>query len=387
MMKSTPLYLDVHILQNVPPSNINRDDTGSPKTARFGGVVRARVSSQAWKKVTRDAFASVLDTSELGQRTTHAVDMIAESIMDKDSDIAFDEARALASSALEAAGIKVSKPDNKHDYPFTGYLLFVGARQADGLASLAIEAKEKGSAVEKKAAKAILDIKQNPALNAIDVALFGRMVADAPDLNVDASVQVAHAIGIDRAETEFDYFTAVDDRAPEDNAGATMIGTNEFTSSTFYRYATVDVSHLYENLGSSLAAQKAAEAFLSAFITSMPTGKQNTFANRTLPSVVVAQFRETQPVSLVNAFEVPVSAKKGESQIRLACKALVKQEKLLDEAFGVDPIQTYVVCACDDADVFSEIAPEGTIGLKELVKRAGEKIGSFLDEREGSSDR
>ena len=215
------LFIDVHILQTVPPSNINRDDTGSPKTARFGGVKRARVSSQAWKKATRDLFPKMLDKNEIGQRTVHAVDMIADIIEELRPDIDYSQAVEAAEKVLSATGINVETKKGN----VTKYLLFISPGQAQALANLAVQSIESGDAVKNKAAKDILDIKKNPLLNAIDVAMFGRMVTDVPDLNVDASVQVAHAIGIGRMEPEFDYFTALDDRSPEDNAGAAMIDT------------------------------------------------------------------------------------------------------------------------------------------------------------------
>lgn len=371
---SKPLYIDIHILQSVPPSNINRDDTGSPKTARFGGVTRARVSSQAWKKATRDLFPNILDEEEIGQRTKRVVELIAECIQNENASIGADTAADFAGKALAATGVKVTKGE-------TGYLLFISPKQAAALAELAIQALNEQKSIDAKVAKTILDIKKRPTLNAVDIALFGRMVADAPDLNVDASVQVAHAIGIGRVEQEFDYFTALDDRAPKDNAGAAMIDTTEFMSATFYRYANVDVFHLYENLGSAAAAKKSIEAFLEAFITSMPSGKQNSFANRTLPAAVVVQLRETQPVSLVNAFETPIAAHKGESQIAKACEALVEQEKALDDAFGVTPLKTYVICASPDAVAICDMTDGTPVNLQGMIEDVGKEISAYLESR------
>ena len=342
------LFIDVHILQTVPPSNINRDDTGSPKSARFGGVKRARVSSQAWKKATRDLFPDMLNEDEIGQRTKYAVDMIAECIDNLLPNVDREQVRDAAEKVLSATGVKGSDGA-------TGYLLFVAPGQARALGELAVESIGAGEAVNKKAAREIFDIKKNPLLNAVDVAMFGRMVADAPDLNVDASVQVAHAIGIGKMEPEFDYFTALDDRSPEDNAGAAMIETTEFTSSTMYRYANIDVLHLCENLGSAQVACRGVEAFLRSFILSMPTGKQNSFANRTLPAVIVIQLRNTQPVSLVNAFEKPVEACGGKSQVEIGCERLGDQAKAIDDAFGTFPQKTLVIVASPDAKALPDL--------------------------------
>ena len=368
------LFIDVHILQTVPPSNINRDDTGSPKSARFGGVKRARVSSQAWKKATRDLFPDVLDEGEIGQRTKYAVAMIAESVLGMLPDIDREQAMDVAAKTLAATGISVKEN-------LTGYLLFVAPGQAKGLEELAVQSIELGEGIDKKAAKEILDIKKRPLLNAVDVAMFGRMVADAPDLNVDASVQVAHAIGIGRMEPEFDYFTALDDRSPEDNAGAAMIETTEFTSATMYRYANIDVLHLCENLGSARVACRGVEAFLRSFVTSMPTGKQNSFANRTLPAAIVIQLRSTQPVSLVNAFEKPVEAHDGKSQVEIGCERLAAQEKAIDEAFGVSPQKTFVIVASPDAKALPDAMPEAVAcNFETAIEEVSSACANFLEE-------
>lgn len=368
------LFIDVHILQTVPPSNINRDDTGSPKTARFGGVKRARVSSQAWKKATRDLFPKMLDKNEIGQRTVHAVDMIADIIEELRPDIDYNQAVEAAEKVLSATGINVETTKGN----VTKYLLFISPRQAQALANLAVQSIESGDAVKNKAAKDILDIKKNPLLNAIDVAMFGRMVTDVPDLNVDASVQVAHAIGIGRMEPEFDYFTALDDRSPEDNAGAAMIETTEFTSATMYRYANIDVRHLCENLGSARVACRGIEAFLQSFIMSMPTGKQNSFANRTLPAAILIQIRDSQPVSLVNAFEKPVEAQSGKGQVEIACERLAAQDKAINSAFGLEPQKSFILVSSPDAKGLPEAIPEAQ--EVNLLKTAVEKISRICSE-------
>lgn len=368
-----PLFIDVHILQTVPPSNINRDDTGSPKTARFGGVKRARVSSQAWKKATRNLFPDALDGDEIGQRTVYAVEMIAQIVEELVPDVDHNQATEAAEKALSATGIKVK--DN-----VTGYLLFISPGQARALANLAAQSIESGDAVDKKAAKEVLDVKKNPLLNAVDVAMFGRMVADAPDLNVDASVQVAHAIGIGKMEPEFDYFTALDDRSPEDNAGAAMIETTEFTSSTLYRYANIDVKHLCENLGSARVACRGVEAFLRSFVLSMPTGKQNSFANRTLPDAIVIQMRASQPVSLVNAFEKPVEAREGKSQVEIACERLAAQEEAIDKAFGARPLKTFAIIASPEAKALAEAMPEADeVDLPTAVREVARICSEYLE--------
>ncbi len=333
--------IDIHVLQTVPPSNVNRDDTGSPKTAIYGGVRRARVSSQAWKRATRTGFAGLIDPTDLGVRTKKVVDLVADHISVQAPELA-DEAADLAVTVLTAAGITVTSPRARRgETPGTaevGYLLFLSVRQAQQLAELAIEAHNTGIPTSKKAAKNAADTGHG-----IDVALFGRMVADATDLNVDAAAQVAHAISVHAVDNEYDYFTAVDDKAPEDNAGAGMIGTVEFNSSTLYRYATVNVDALHKTLGNTAATALATSAFIRSFVTSMPTGKQNTFANRTLPDAVVVTIGDGQPVNLVGAFEEALVASSGATRLSDAARRLTEHSQEIDEAFGSSAVATFVV--------------------------------------------
>lgn len=285
------LYVDFHILQTVPPSCVNRDDTGSPKTAVYGGLPRARVSSQAWKRAMRLLFKNIFEQDELGERTKMVQDTIAQSIREKNGALSPEEAGKLAADALKNADIKNDK-DGKTDV-----LFFISKKQTDALADLALAGE-----TDKKAYKAA--IKELPS---VDMVLFGRMVASDPSLSYDAAAQVAHSISTHAAQTEFDYFTAVDDRAPEDNAGAGHLGTVEFNSSTLYRYAAVNVLELAQQLGAAQAVE-AVRGFAEAMICSMPTGKQNSFANRTLPYAVYVAVRHDQPVNLCGAFEKAVPA-------------------------------------------------------------------------------
>ena len=229
-------FMDIHVIETVPPSCINRDDTGSPKTAIYGGAMRARVSSQCWKKAMRASFADMLPQEEIGKRTKMLHALLADAIRARNPQL---KAEKLAEEALKAAGISLKEDKGAQK---TGALFFISQSQLDALADIAVETE--GGKFDKKACQAAL--KANPA---VDVALFGRMVADDPSLNFDAAAQVAHAISTHAMHNEYDYFTAVDDCAPEDNAGAGHLGTVEYNSSTLYRYATVDVSELASNLG------------------------------------------------------------------------------------------------------------------------------------------
>ena len=318
------LYVDFHILQTVPPSCINRDDTGSPKTAIYGGVTRARVSSQAWKHAMRQAFVeeSLLDEEDVGKRTKKVADLVKEQILALDSELDADK---LAKKALENTGIK---SDDKG----TKALFFMSTAQAKALAVLAVE-----GVADKKQYKDALK-----AAPSMDMALFGRMVADDPSLNYDAAAQVAHSISTHAVKNEYDYFTAVDDCPAEDNAGAGHLGTVEYNSSTLYRYATVNVLELAGQLGAEQAAETV-RAFGEAFLFSMPTGKQNTFANRTLPDAVYVTLREDQPVNLCGAFERAVSRGEQGGYAEASKAALVQYAQQVYASFVEAPAQSFTV--------------------------------------------
>lgn len=342
------LYVDIHVLQNVPPSCINRDDTGSPKTAKYGGAVRARVSSQAWKHEMRTMFKEMLCEEEVGVRTKKISQMIANAIKEIDGKIADEQANKLALNALGNAGIKTDKEG------LSPVLIFFSAAQAKALARLAIhESKDK-----KEYQNAL------KAAPSIDMALFGRMVAADPSLNFDAAAQVAHAISTHAVHNEYDYFTAVDDLIRDEESGAGHLGTVEFNSATFYRYATVNVIELQKNL--EIQTEEAVKCFAEAFIKTMPTGKQNTFANRTLPDFVSIALRTDQPVNLAGAFEKPVSGANG---------YLEESEKRFREYAGT----VYHKFACEPEEVWEF----GEMNISQILEGVKSAVREKLSESRG----
>ncbi len=373
----TRTIVDVHLLQTVPPSNLNRDDTGSPKTATYGGVRRARVSSQAWKRATRRAFDDYLDKSDLGMRTKRVVELLGERIRAEHPEVSVEEAQRSAADVLTAAGIAVKEPRGKKGAPpESGYLLFLSALQIDALARLATETLASEGKPDKKAVQALIKDK-----NSIDLALFGRMVADVTDLNVDAACQVAHALSTHSVETEYDYFTAVDDHKEtdaEEDAGAGMIGTVEFNSATLYRYATIDVDRLRDNLGDDAATERAVGAFLQAFIRAMPTGKQNTFANRTLPDAVVVTVREDQPVSFVGAFEEPIPQTLAGGRVVRSVQRLVDHAQAVEAAYGGAPVKTWVVGVGASGEPLGALGERGDLAaaVTGVVELAAERVSA-----------
>ncbi|WFR83730.1 type I-E CRISPR-associated protein Cas7/Cse4/CasC [Arthrobacter sp. Y-9] len=368
-------YLDVHALHTVPPSNVNRDDTGSPKTAMYGGVRRARVSSQAWKRAIRKDFSDYLDSSRLGTRTKRLVDMVAKHIQEISPELS-DRAAELAIAAVQAGGFKVEVPKAKDETATakparTEYLLFVSNIQARRLAEVALEAEKNGADLDKKLVKAVLQSDQS-----VDVSLFGRMIANSTDLNVDASVQVAHAISVHAVESEFDYFTAVDDESGDGEPGAGMIGTVEFNSSTLYRYATLNLGGLLKNLGDPGATVEAAVSFVRSFVESMPTGKQNTFANKTLPDGVVVTLRERMPVNLVGAFEEAVTAEDGKGRLRVAAERLARYSAELDAGFGGAATTTFVVAPTSAVEALSQLGRG--VSFPDLIEALESELPAYV---------
>ncbi len=442
-------FIEIHALQNFAPSNLNRDDTGAPKDAFFGGTRRARISSQCSKKAVRQYFDQKRNTGfflpeELADRTKRLLGELKRKVAEKGKPVA--EIESKIELALNAMGLKLKGEK-------TEYLLFLGKSEVNRLADLiadkwdeigdpaarvmAIRAQLKegllaaGDDVEEKL-KAIfhflkvLDEKQikeddivaiennadeilkvlnshfasieplnedllsgkgkkrkksemaewentiqeilkegkkgTSALGkaflkvldggkAVDVALFGRMLADMPEKNQYAACQVAHAISTHAVEREFDFYTAVDDLKPDDTSGADMMGTIEFNSACFYRYAVVDWEKLLVNLqGDTTLAEKGLQAFLGGFVIAEPTGKQNSFAAHNPPEFIsISVRRNTAPRNLANAFETPIYAK-GKSLTKESADKLSAKAAALDKLYDTKVNSRYAV----SEDVFGE---------------------------------
>lgn len=368
-------YVDIHALQTLPPSNINRDQDGAPKTAIFGGVPRQRVSSQAWKHAIRKDFNNDLPENLRGIRTKRVTQKIAEAIIAADPQRTKEDAEAAAVKVLGAAKIKTSKPNTREGEEEraaeAGYLLFLSTRQIEKIAQAIVDSPD--LKFSKKDLAALFD-----SDHSFDIAMFGRMIADAPEYNVDAAVQVAHAIGVSATEPDFDFFTAVDDIAHgEEETGAGMLGTVQMMSSTLYRYATVNVDALEENLGDPEAAVEATKAFLSSFISSLPTGKINTFANQTLPYAVVVAVRTDRPVSWVNAFEEPL-ANTDSGYRDAAAERLAKEATSIGAMCEKDAEATWVLTQLGPDTPLAQLGD--VVNRKELMDSVSAAVATALSE-------
>ncbi|WP_324715611.1 type I-E CRISPR-associated protein Cas7/Cse4/CasC [Carboxydochorda subterranea] len=362
--------VEIHIIQNVAPSNLNRDDTGSPKDAFFGGVRRARLSSQSQKRAVRDYFKATLShgtlqPDDLALRTKRLVDELTDRLEVQGH--SRDEARRVAKAALGGMGLAVD------DRELTQYLLFMGRREISRLADIihghwqvltevaaSSEAGDGQAKAKKKAAKAAVPSDLHKALEtildggkAVDLALFGRMLADEPKWSIDAAAQVAHALSTHQVDREFDFYTAVDDLNPKEETGAGMMGDVEFYSACLYRYANVDLGQLVQSLqGDRELAAKGVEAFLRGFTLTLPSGKQNSFAAHNLPGFVALVTSEAAaPRNLAGAFEKPVRARDRRSLSGLSVEALLSTWETLDRAYGRARRQWVALLNLTDATV------------------------------------
>lgn len=378
------MFMDIYAVQNVPPSNINRDETGNPKTAQYGGVLRSRVSSQAWKRAMRETFKSLLDEKQLGVRTKNAVELIAKTMVNQRPESA-NHAEGYASMVLQATGVKVvasTRAGAASGKPVTQYLIFIGNTEIGKLATVALEWMDQGKDLDKAPDSAMK--KEVSAIfhgeQAVDIALFGRMLADAPDLNTDASAQVAHAISVDAIKPEYDYFTAADDFTEVDNAGAAMIDSVGFNSSTLYRYATVNLDALQEQIGNAEATARVASVFVEAFIRSMPTGKQNSYANRTLPETCIVAFRDSQPINAVEAFERPVVAEHDQPISQVAGYKLVEELHRIQDAYDEWPERAWAI-STDLSEQDLALVAE-SVSLKDLISQVDAETVHVLGQQE-----
>ena len=385
------LYIDVHVVQTLPPSCVNRDDIGSPKKARYGGVDRARISSQCWKHAIRLYWNEKYGKEwGLGYRTGKVVDKIAEKILELDPD--FSDARVKAAKAFGSIG-KPKKADGKKETEEgesseKEVLFFISREQIESVAKAIIEQEktekemnEQGKNKQEKDKQEKEYIKKLKNCfnedNSVDIALFGRMFAGDADFNVDAACQVAHVISTHAVSNEDDYFTALDDVKVENGVqGAGHIDTKEFNSSTVYRFATLNVRELisnYSGCGGDPASVVA--AFVDAFVRSMPSGSINSYANYTLPGMVYVAVRTDQPINLSNAFESPV--KKGDNGFeKSSIKALIDKAEEIYEDYSCAPVKAFLV-----GRIAQETSPEGfaeNCNYPQIIEKVKESVQEIL---------
>ncbi|RCV51382.1 type I-E CRISPR-associated protein Cas7/Cse4/CasC [Marinitenerispora sediminis] len=311
---TTAAYLDIHALQTLPYSNINRDDIGLPKTVEYGGYERTRVSSQSWKRAVRHEVETRL--GDRAVRTRRLAAGIAARLEEQGWDpyLAREAGRQVVAAA--GKGIKLEKEQDGQAVA-TSVLLYLPAPGIDQLVEVAARHREEiaKEAAKKKPGTAVPSDEVSEILRSRSgtINLFGRMLAELPGADVDGAVQFAHAFTVHGTEVETDFFTAVDDiPSAAGDRGSGHMNVGQFSAGTFYRYANVNVAGLLRNLdGDAGSARELVGEFLTAFLRTVPTGKQNATAAMTLPDLVYVAVRGDRPVSFAPAFEQPVAGNRG----------------------------------------------------------------------------
>lgn len=350
-------FLQLHLLTAYPTSNLNRDDTGRPKTVEFGGSPRLRVSSQSLKRAWR---TSPVFEERLGARRGKRTQRLGEDILKYLREKGMAEDRA-TETARKIAGVfgKLEDPSDAHP-TYIKQLAFVAPEEFARARAMADRALA-GEAIEPEAGD-LLVAKDGAA----DIAMFGRMLADDPAYNREAAVQVAHAFTTHKAAVEDDYYVAVDDLknpAEHDDVGTSFIGVQEFGAGLFYLYACVDCGLLARNLaGDRTLAQDAVDALLRCAATVSPRGKQASFASRARASYLMAERGVQQPRTLAAAFIKPVHGREREGDVvEASVDRLTSFRDALDVAYG----------SCADAREELRVTPGGVTGTLEAVATFG----------------
>lgn len=326
-------HLELHIIQSVPVACLNRDDLNSPKTAIFGGVQRARVSSQSWKRAIREMAKEIAPDTFQGERTRLMFAPLVKELLA--AGLTAEEADEAGKSIVDAL-VKLDAKSKEVVKSTTMY--FMSPLELQALAKAFVETRDAKKALKSINAKALKD--------AADIAIFGRMVANDHSLTVEAAGMFSHALSTHKADNEIDFFAAVDDLQPKEEAGAGMTSTLEFNSATYYRFAALNLDMLADkdHLGCMTAEERQAvvRTFLEATIKAVPSARKNTMNANTLPAYVLGVVREKgHPIQLVNAFEMPIRSKHG--YVHESISALQAEHGKLKDTWGVEAVESIVV--------------------------------------------
>ena len=345
------MLFEIHMLKNYPATNLNRDDTGSPKTCVFGGVQRSRISSQCLKRSWRLSPLLKEEISEncLGIRTRKLPELVCEKL----------RSEGISEDYLEEAKKHLTgfanKESKENDKGITSQVIIYSKEDIEAVTNVVKELTNTKSVNDFKKIKAkemealLKDAKARPV--SVDIALFGRMVTSDAFADVDASMQVAHAFSVNKAIMESDFFTAMDDLIDgKEDTGSGMMGDTDYTSSCYYIYASLDTDALRKNLENSEEPDKIVEKVVPALVKTMafanPSGKQNTFAGNVLPSAVLIECKDYPvPVSYANAFVKPVRATYENDLVEESVKRLAEHVNRIDEDFGLPLAKRYWFCA------------------------------------------
>jgi CRISPR system Cascade subunit CasC len=411
-------FIEMHALRSFPPSNLNRDDLGTPKTAVFGGARRLRISSQCLKRTWRmsEHFRGCFAEDQLGVRTDRLPGEVLKALGDTFEKSSGEGLVALLSSLGKKKAKEKAEDDGEDDAgatsaapnaeaddaasPRTAHLLFLSRQEIEAVARFARERTEAlakvfskkkidNKAVEKLRGELQAHLETHTSKNAIDVGLFGRFVTSGEFDTVDGALQVAHALGTQKVEIEYDYFTAVDDLG--DTTGAGHLGESEYASSVLYLYACCDLGQLEQNLGARGAkgrqpdkearvlARKSLPALVRAIAEATPKGKKTGTAPHTPAEYVEVVVRRGAPLSFANAFTKPVASREAEGDVMAASIArLTDHRDRIEAAYGrnKDAAARFVLCLRDVERPGATATPG--VAVKTIAELA-EKLALALD--------
>ncbi len=338
------MFIELHMIQNFAPANLNRDDTNSPKDCEFGGARRARISSQCIKRAIRTCpvFEETTRVS-LGTRTRWLGRLLKERLEAEGKPE--EEVTAVLDVFVPKYATRLDSETGR-----TNVLLYMGEKEIDDLVTALLEewnSLADGDVPNRFVRGLVRD--HEGQTSAPDIALFGRMLAEKPALNLDAACQVAHAISTHRVTMEMDFYTAVDDLATEEETGAGMMGVTGYNSSCFYRYSRIDWKQLAENLNGDLdLSRRTVEGFLRAAVAAVPSGKQNAFAAHNPPAFLLAVVRnDGMGWSLANAFERPVRPGRDSGLVDPSIRALDAYWGRLCRIYGDDMLEAIAVLSLE----------------------------------------
>lgn len=368
------MFVQIHMLQSMPPGNLNRDETGQPKKCLFGGVTRGRISSQCLKRNIRQStqFKEAFGDS-LASRTTYLPQMVADALGEGKLGVPADELNELmlaiaayfkkektaaddsedSATDGEEKESKASAPVAGGDTGKTGQLVFFPQPYARRVAELIADLRTRnpnayarfidrkvtpkpdkdGEKVLKAAIERFTqDVAEASKKLTVDIGLFGRMTTSNLVINVEAACQVAHAISTHETLIESDFFTAMDDEKAKyaqtqtDLAGAAFVANESyFSSAVYYKYLNLDVDAIRKHLPSMSIKDvaHAAGVLVRAAALATPTGKQNSFASHSFPELVLVEVSKVKrPVSYANAFLQAVEGATGKNLMGESAKAL-----------------------------------------------------------------
>jgi CRISPR system Cascade subunit CasC len=333
------VFADLHVLQPVPASNLNRDEDQEPKTITLGGVTRGFASTASWKRPLRLRLEEDLDEPTARTRMLPLVVADALRALDWPQDLADFTAAQIALSAKKGGGLKTN-PKEGHR---TQAMLHLPTAVPAHLVQLCLDHREQLSHAHiahldtGKPAAAVLPtaaVAAELTRSSLSIALFGRMLAELPAGHVEGAVQIAPPFTVHESHHQPDFFTAVEDWSRPGEAGSAHLQTQFLTTGVFYRYATVNVTALVQNLGGDTAtAGRLLELFAWWFLLVMPRGKQNATAPHTVPHLAAYSIRRSRPVSYAAAFEQPVRAA-GRGYAAPATQALADYAATIDRLIG-----------------------------------------------------